>query len=74
MLINKCFEYSLGISTTANIADQYVFEGDPDKNDKVRKFSVRASDGFQGCPQTGTPVMRERVQVNIQNIIHYYLN
>lgn len=56
---------------TTNIADQYVFQGDSDQNYRQRLFSVRASDGVQGCPQLGSPVMFGKIQVNIPNNIPF---
>ncbi|XP_033225754.1 uncharacterized protein LOC117178437 [Belonocnema kinseyi] len=51
-----------GISMATNIANQHVFQGDSDQNKRQRLFSVRASDGVQGCPQLGSPVMFDRIQ------------
>lgn len=49
--------------TTSNIIDEYTFQGDSNGNNKARLFSIRASDGFQGCPQSGSPVMFGNIQV-----------
>lgn len=59
----------LGIANTTNIADQYLFQSDSSQNDRQRLISVRSTNGFRGCPQSGSPVMYGKTQVNIQNII-----
>ncbi|XP_051161353.1 putative uncharacterized protein DDB_G0286901 [Leptopilina boulardi] len=62
------------VSSTANVKnnnsviDEYAIQGDSDRNDKVRLFSTRASDGFQGCPQSGSPVMFGKVQAALVSV------